>query len=191
VRLLYETCAPGVPDFLDNPIMQQTTYAEVGLERWRRELSQGAVIAGPVEQLPESERGLLEAQTVQSVLALPVMVEANWKGFIVFHDVERDRTWDEETIQLLQTAADMIGAHVAQQEMKDQIEDSLARRSRQVALSAQVAQEIAGSRPLDELYQWLVEAINQAFGYTHTPILSYESSQGVSVLPVAVCHAGP
>jgi PAS domain S-box-containing protein len=107
LRLTHEVCAPGVSTNLDDPLLQHAPY-KLGFERWRKTLSQGKPLEGFIESFPESERLILEPQSILSILVLPLTVEGKWYGFIGFDDVEIKRKWNEEDIRLLRTAADMI-----------------------------------------------------------------------------------
>ncbi|MBN1873061.1 MAG: GAF domain-containing protein [Anaerolineae bacterium] len=110
-RQLYEVCTPNVKPELDNPHLRYLPY-QAGFQRWQAILSQGRALRGTVAHFPISERQILEAAGIQSLLALPIQVEGQWYGFIGFDNTYEARRWDEEDIRLLQTAAIMIGAYI-------------------------------------------------------------------------------
>ncbi len=105
----YERCAPGVALQLDNPLLQGVPYDTV-VPRWQQELGAGRVIRGPVATFPESERMVLEAQGVLSLLVLPIVAQGRWYGFIGFDDTRRPRVWESVDFKFLQTAGEIIGA---------------------------------------------------------------------------------
>ncbi|MCA9933221.1 MAG: GAF domain-containing protein [Ardenticatenaceae bacterium] len=53
-------------------------------------------------------------------------------------------------------------------------QETLARRSREVALSTQIAQEIAAATDLNDLYQRVVNQVQELFGYYHTQLLRFD-----------------
>src|SRR5690606_25245790 len=61
----------------------------------------------------------------------------------------------------------------------EQLQDLLARRGRQVALSTQVAQEVASATHLDDLYRRVVEQIQDQFGFYHTQLLLLDPGEEV------------
>ena len=115
VRQTHEVCAPGVKPEIDNPDLQHFPLAR-GFERWERELRADRPIAGLVAQFPESERSVLAAQDILSILVIPLWVEDRWYGFIGFDDTSTPRRWREEDVRLLRTAAEMIGIYLGRQE---------------------------------------------------------------------------
>lgn len=58
-----------------------------------------------------------------------------------------------------------------QKRLEAQVQDLLTRRGRQVALSTQVAQEVASATNLEDLYRRVVEEIQEQFGFYHTQLL--------------------
>lgn len=109
-RRWVEVLGPGVPSGSANA-PDVFSYAG-GLERWATELSSGAAVHGTVSGLPEGEAALLRAHGVRSLLLLPVYVNTQWWGLLGFDDVEADRSWTDEDVGLLQTAAEVLGAFV-------------------------------------------------------------------------------
>ncbi|HBY98466.1 MAG TPA: hypothetical protein DEP84_31745, partial [Chloroflexi bacterium] len=111
VRQTLEACGDGVTPQIDNPLLQHFPY-NGGFSRWREELSQRRAIGGLVKTLPQSEQDVLEPQEILSILVIPVFVGNDWYGFIGFDDVQRRREWSQEDVQLLRTAAEMIGMYI-------------------------------------------------------------------------------
>ena len=61
----------------------------------------GEGIVGPVDQLPEPERGVLAAEGVLSVASAPIFMGEEWWGYVGFDDCTDDRAWSEEDIESL------------------------------------------------------------------------------------------
>ncbi|MBN1178753.1 MAG: GAF domain-containing protein [Anaerolineae bacterium] len=75
----------------------------------------------------------------------------------------------------------------ARKEAEEQLEKSLARLERQVQISVQVAQEIAATSSLDELFERVVRLIKERFNYYHAQIFRYDADVNAMVL---VCGYG-
>lgn len=123
IRQTHEVCAPGIHPEIDNPLLQHVPYKE-GFSRWQEMLSRGEHINGKISTFPEVERGLLESQGIQSILALPIHISGKWFGFIGFDDVLRARDWGGEDIRLLQTAAEMIGGYIEHKKAEESLKES-------------------------------------------------------------------
>jgi PAS domain S-box-containing protein len=108
---IYEACTPGVVPQIDNPELKGFPYKE-GFGRWVERLNKGDSIQGLVETFPESERKVLRAQEIVSILVLPVFTGQKWYGFIGFDDTRGPREWHEDEVRLLRTASAMIGTYL-------------------------------------------------------------------------------
>ncbi len=75
-------------------------------------------------------------------------------------------------------------------QLEQQIQASLERRSLQVQISTQVAQEIAAAPELDELLRRVVTLIKERFGYYHAQIFRYEPSLEAVLLTTGYGEAG-
>jgi|GEM_PF-2866547 len=82
---------------------------EQGFERWERALAAGEVLLGPVRSFPASERVLLEARGVCSLLAVPIRIGDAFWGAMTLADVSVEREWRPAEITVLQTVADTLG----------------------------------------------------------------------------------
>lgn len=123
MRQTHEACASGVEPQIDNPLLQRLRYASA-YEPARRVLSQGQPFWGIVDELDEETRGVLAPQGILSILNIPVSVTGAWYGFIGFDDTVSPRAWSGEDVRLLQTAAEMVGAHIG----RERAVEELARR---------------------------------------------------------------
>ncbi|MEJ2678145.1 MAG: PAS domain S-box protein [Gemmatimonadota bacterium] len=110
----YEWLADGVPAGIDDSEPECRPYDARGLGRWRRELSRGNLIGGPVADLPAPERAVLERYGVRSALVVPIFAGEDWWGTLGFDDVREARDWDSSERELLRAAASMLGAAIQQ-----------------------------------------------------------------------------
>ncbi|KAA3660139.1 MAG: PAS domain S-box protein, partial [Chloroflexi bacterium] len=105
----------------------------------------------------------------------------NYHGMTINRKKNGDLYHEEKTI----TPVKMVGGKIThflstavditeRIEMEENLRASLERRSRQVELATQVAQEIATATNLDDLYQRVVNQIKEQFGYYHVQLLRYD-----------------
>jgi signal transduction histidine kinase len=106
-----EVCQPGVKPEINNKELQQLPYEAAGFGRWQKILSHNDIIKGNIEDFPEIERNLLEAQAIKSILVIPIFEANKWIGFIGFDNVYNKRLWQKEDISLLKTAADLLSLY--------------------------------------------------------------------------------
>lgn len=78
--------------------------------RWERELRQGRLIQGRVNDLPETERRDLEARGVRSFAVVPIFVVDDWLGFLSLEDGDASREWSPAELEVLRAAARTFGA---------------------------------------------------------------------------------
>jgi len=108
----YEWVAPGIASQLNNVELQDLSWQRTGFTRWADVLSRQELIYGHVSEFPESERQVLSAQDIISVLVAPIFVGDSWWGFIGFDDCRTAREWSPVEIEALKTAANVLGAAI-------------------------------------------------------------------------------
>ena len=108
----FEWVADGVEPQIDNEELQGIPYRAAGFGRWVDVLGAGGVIHGHVRDFPDSERDLLEAQSILSMVLVPIDVAAAWWGLIGFDDCVEGREWRTAEVDALKVAADAIGAAI-------------------------------------------------------------------------------
>ena len=116
-----EWCADGIQPEIDNPELQNLSYDEF-FPRWAEVLAQGAPICDVVSEMPASERQVLDAQDIRSILVLPLVVQGGFIGFIGFDDCVSDRRWDELEVDLLSAAATNVGLFLDQRRVRTDLE---------------------------------------------------------------------
>jgi PAS domain S-box-containing protein len=131
--LVNEWVSPGVPSQIGNPLLQGLDYRAMGFGRWIDVLSAGESIASNVRDLPGSERPMLEADDIGSVVCVPILVDHAWWGSLGFALVASERDWSEAEIDVLKAAAGILGAAIGRERSGQALADS------------------------EERYRWLVE----------------------------------
>ena len=112
----HEWCAEGISAELDNLQEVPTSVAPM----WTRAIFAGSPIYIPeVKALPDawvSEREILDAQAIQSLLVLPVIVGNRPLGFVGFDSVREPRKWEAADQSLLRFFADNLGLTLVREE---------------------------------------------------------------------------
>lgn len=113
----HEWCADGIEAEIDN--LQNLPFETI--EWWRPRLIAGKSIYIPcVQELPDSrqaERDLLDAQSIQSLLVVPLMGPDRIRGFLGFDSVRHQREWSHEAQLLLRAVADIFVGAMARQDV--------------------------------------------------------------------------
>ncbi len=109
---------------IDDPGLQNLSYHKIGLARWYETLKQNNVISGKVQNLPESERALLQPAGILSTMVIPIMIRDRFWGFIGFDDCRTEKEWKEEEESILLAMAGSIGGAVARQEAETKLIDA-------------------------------------------------------------------
>lgn len=94
---------------------------------WMARLRNGEIIVIPdVSSLPEeacAEREILESQSIQSVLVLPVQIRGELIGFIGLDNVTCTREWCPEDAELLRMSSELIGSALERKRMEDALRE--------------------------------------------------------------------
>lgn len=116
-----EWAAPGIEPQIDNPACQNVNFVEAGMGRWVEVMSQRKPVYGLIADFPKSERSILEAQDIRSLIAMPVFSQNQFVGFLGFDDCENQREWASSEIDALFTAATALGAAIDRQHLENQL----------------------------------------------------------------------
>ena len=116
----YEWVRTGVTPFLDDPALQHFPYFPA-FYRWHEHLARGEQIIGAISTFPESERTVLKAQAIQSILVAPIEVNNRFWGFAGFDNCRDDRPWPDHLIAIMRMLTLNIGAAIAWRQMQDRL----------------------------------------------------------------------
>ncbi|MFP4485089.1 MAG: PAS domain-containing protein [Spirochaetaceae bacterium] len=119
-----EVCAAGVSSQLNNPALQELPYSALD-PSVRHELGRGRVFMRRVEELREADRSFFEGQDISQLLLIPVEGGGEWIGFLGFDVCDEPRRWEQEDIDLLRSAAAMIGNTLVRWEAESEIKSLL------------------------------------------------------------------
>jgi signal transduction histidine kinase len=85
-------------------------------QRWETELAAGRLVAGRIADFPPDEQIPLAADSVGSIVVMPITAGDRWWGHVGYDDASRDREWSGPEIDALRAAAGIIGAAIRQAE---------------------------------------------------------------------------
>jgi signal transduction histidine kinase/ActR/RegA family two-component response regulator len=125
-RIRYEWVSPEIAPQINSPELQNFTYETYGFSRWLVEMSQGNVIVGPVASFSPGEQAVLSGQSIISLLAVPILVGAEWWGFIGFDDCISARDWSAAETESLRAAANILGAAIQRMAAEEALRHSQA-----------------------------------------------------------------
>ncbi|MCC7374947.1 MAG: HAMP domain-containing protein [Verrucomicrobiales bacterium] len=150
----YVWSASGVPDFREDPSLQEFDMAARGFGDWADQLRDGQLVSERVSDSTPAKRELFDRRGTKGVLLIPIRVQERWWGFFGFEDCVRDRSWTPAERDSLRTTGEMLGAAIARQisqdeliEAKETLEQRVMERtqelSQQVAAKEQARSELA------------------------------------------------
>lgn len=153
--------------------------------------------------LPDKERAHFEQYGNKTELAIPLIAQGQIIGMLLIWESRQKREFTAEEIELAELVARQVAtifdnarlyqkvtrelqerqlAEEALQKSQEQVRRSLERRSREVRLSAQVAQEIAAAADLNDLYKRIVTQVKEQFDFYHVQLLRYDPLQDSVIL---------
>ncbi|KHK00650.1 ABC transporter substrate binding protein [Desulfovibrio sp. TomC] len=109
-RLAGEACAAGLTLRRGQPALERLPYSLDGFQLADR-LAAGEIIAGAVEDFPQSTQAVLQDFGVTAVLIAPVAQFGLWSGFVAVGEVRAPRRFTRQEQTLLSTAASLLSAH--------------------------------------------------------------------------------
>jgi len=168
----YEWVAPGITPQIDNPNLQGVPYDQVGLTRWVEQLSRRQTIYGNIRDFPPSEREILAAQDIRSIVIVPIFVGTQWWGFIGFDECSRERTWSLAEIDALRIAADNLGSAMA----RSHAEDVLRHRAAEFFALYETAQDLASQTDLATLLQTIIAHATALLDASSGAIFLYDAA---------------
>ncbi|MBK7964028.1 MAG: PAS domain S-box protein [Bacteroidetes bacterium] len=97
------------PSKLENDLLNNCNYTEIGFGRWLEVLGKGESIVGEVANFPKREQDVLLAQDILSMAVIPIFVGNKWWGFIGMEECRGARNWKSGVVELIQNISSLIG----------------------------------------------------------------------------------
>lgn len=155
--LCYEWATPKVPPQIKNSLLQHVALRKIGFERWEDYLSRGLPLYGKISEFPPAEQKLLKQLGSLAVAAMPIFVDGQWWGFIMFDECQQERTWTSTEIEALQTTANIFSSA----ESRARAEQKLLRRQHTLNLLHELVSISLQSRDINDMAQIIVERLGE------------------------------
>jgi PAS domain S-box-containing protein len=108
---------------INNPMLQNMPIESFG--EFFIPLLKGNSYTCVVSQLPESDlKNAFEVQSIKSVLALPIIIEKKFCGFIGFDDCTNEREWKSSEISLIQNICNTLSTSIQRNNSILKLEES-------------------------------------------------------------------
>ena len=111
----------------DSKLSVQSLLREKLFTQWINLLARGEIICGKVADLNKSAQQILGANSVLSILILPMIVKGKLFGFIGFENCREAKIWDNYEISFLQAAATAISLARQRQQAEEKLQQQLER----------------------------------------------------------------
>ncbi|KAF0130370.1 MAG: Autoinducer 2 sensor kinase/phosphatase luxQ [Bacteroidetes bacterium] len=117
---LFEWSNEGIIPQIGNLDLHNIPVMEIA-PRWFEQLSAGTALHGPIADFPDTEKGVLEAQQIISLLVVPVMIEEKCWGFVGFDNCHEVVKWSESDIAILRTMASALGTAINREKQRSEL----------------------------------------------------------------------
>ncbi len=117
----FEWVSPGITPQIGNPDLQNIPLSQVDSGRWLAELAKNQPLYGHTDRASGSQKALLEAQGILSIVIVPVFSGRTFWGFMGYDECINRREWTPMEIQALKTAADILGAAIQRKQAEEVI----------------------------------------------------------------------
>jgi PAS domain S-box-containing protein len=125
-------------------------------------------------QLTDEVRKSFTDIGIQGLAIIPLVASGEWFGNMAIMTKEKE-FFSEQVVSLYRALAEQGSIAIRGAQLFEETQQSLQRRNKEVALSIQIAQEIATAPNLTDLYQRVVNQITEQFHYYHVQLLRYDT----------------
>ena len=157
----HEWVAPGVEPMIEHLQNHPIEHYSASM----RELESGLTAVVPrVADLPDAwsaERKILELQSIQSVVLVPLMQDQRLVGFVGFDAVQAPRDWSEAEVRFLRVFASILVSAFARARTYSELHESNQRYDELALQSRIVNWEVDA----DGTYTYLSPAVEAVWGY--------------------------
>jgi len=162
-----EWCAPGVTNS-----NRAAAIPDLNLDQHLPHLSQwlrrGGAIAGLTCEFPDPERELMQAQQIQAILILPIVVKGELFGCIGFDDCQQARRWEQDEIDLLEAIAAAVGLWQERRQATLALRRQAERDNQLSRISRQFLE-----RDLDAATNYALRAVGEFVGCDRAYVVRY------------------
>lgn len=115
-----EWCNKGITPQIDNPLLQNLPYDELGYDLVGEFLGKVA-FSGLVKNFPEPLKSILESQSIIYICLIPIFMKEKWWGFIGFDECYKERGFSKMEIEMLKSTASSISLALESQQRKQEL----------------------------------------------------------------------
>ncbi|MBK8783216.1 MAG: diguanylate cyclase [Anaerolineales bacterium] len=155
--LCYEWADPRVTPQIRNPLLQHVEFYKNGLKRWESYLSRGLPLYGKTSDFPQEEQEFLKPLGSLSLAAVPIFVDSQWWGLIMFDECLEERNWTSTELEALQTTANIFGSA----ESRARAEQKLLRRQHTLNLLHELVTISLQSKDIKDMAQIIVARLGE------------------------------
>ncbi len=153
--MCYEWAAADVAVHINDPSFRHISLKQSGFARWEALLAQGLPIYGLVKEFPEAEAKKFAEQNILSLAAMPIFVDNQWWGYLVFEECRRERYWTGMELEAFRTTADIFGAA----EGRARTEQGLLRGQKSLNLLHDIVREALKAQDMKDMAQNAVDRL--------------------------------
>ena len=119
----YDWAEPGLVRLSDDPRYQAIPLIDAAgtLDEWTQRRQRGEVIQAVLSELTGVNRQVFLEQGTKAFVSVPIMRRAVLWGFLGFDDNHTERTWGRLEIDVLQTAASLIGGAMERADAEERL----------------------------------------------------------------------
>jgi PAS domain S-box-containing protein len=161
----HEWCAPGVKPQLRR---LQGISVDEELPWFARIIKTGGIFHVPrVTDLPaeaSAEKKEFEEEGIQSLIVVPMNYGTSLIGCLGFDAVKEEKTWSEDTINLLRIVGDIFANGLARKWAEETLkkrEEESKRLAEENAIIAEIGRIISSTLDIDDVYERFVEAVQK------------------------------
>ncbi|NJK99878.1 MAG: PAS domain-containing protein [Spirulinaceae cyanobacterium SM2_1_0] len=162
-----EWCAPGITE-TNQAAAQPNLDLDEYLPHFSESLRRGSPIVGLTSDFPRPERQLLQAQNIQAILILPILVNGELFGCISFDECQQARRWEQDEIALLEAIAAAVGLW----QERRQATLALQRQAERDNLLSHTSRQLL-DRDLDTTISDALQAVGEFVGCDRAYVMRY------------------
>ncbi len=162
-----EWCAPDIPP--PSPTLRPESFElDQYLPHFSQLLQQGSAIAGIASDFSGPEGHLLQAENIQAILVLPILVNGELFGCIGFDECRQARHWEQDEIDLLEAIAAAVGLWQERRQATLALQRQAERDNHLSRISRQFLED-----HLDAATQYALQVVGEFVGCDRAYVMRY------------------
>ncbi|MBN1323475.1 MAG: PAS domain S-box protein [Methanotrichaceae archaeon] len=128
--------------------------------RWRSHLVRGIAVKGLARDFPPEEQEVLNKEGILSILAVPIVIDGRFWGFVGFSEGRLEREWDKGEVSILWVSAGSLGSAI----MNKRSEEGLRNSEERFRTIFETAQDCIFIKDRQLRYVQVNPAVSRLFG---------------------------